>query len=124
MSQPRSLPPPPQTQAHFSSTFKAPPLDGTLTIAQIYDWHFLNTPNHPLFVYARDDGSTRTIYWPEAVRAVYAGAKFLRDRFKWTAGTGEMPVVGVLASSGLCQLRRRNLINKMTQTRYNILPRS
>ncbi|KAF7330918.1 Acetyl-CoA synthetase-like protein [Mycena venus] len=31
-------------------TFTPPPLDGTLTIAQIYDWHFRNNPSHRLFL--------------------------------------------------------------------------
>ncbi|KAJ7753642.1 hypothetical protein DFH07DRAFT_921322 [Mycena maculata] len=99
MIQPRLLPPPPQTQAHHSSTFQPPPLDGTLNIPQMYDWHFQNTPVHRLFVYARADGSLRDIYWPEAVHAIYVGAKILRDRFNWTAGTSEMPIVAILASS-------------------------
>ncbi|KAJ6458386.1 hypothetical protein C8R47DRAFT_1203181 [Mycena vitilis] len=99
MARPRLLPPSPQTQAHGSLTFKPPPLDGSLTIAQMYDWHFQNTPHHRLFVYPKEDGSTRTIYWPEAVSAAYTGAKILRDRFGWIAGKSEVPVVGILASS-------------------------
>ncbi|KAJ7325472.1 hypothetical protein DFH08DRAFT_886685 [Mycena albidolilacea] len=99
MVRPRHLPLSPQTQARCSSTFVPPPLDGSLTIAEIYDWHFQNTANHRLFVYARADGSTRIIHWPEAVHAVYVGAKILRDRFKWTPGTMETVVVGILASS-------------------------
>ncbi|KAJ7449028.1 hypothetical protein B0H11DRAFT_2079248 [Mycena galericulata] len=99
MPHPRLLPPPPPTHAHASPTFAPPPLDGSLTIAQLYDWHFRNTPNHRLFVYARDDGSTRTIYWPEAVHAVYVGAKIIRDRLGWVPGMAETPVVAILASS-------------------------
>lgn len=99
MFQPRLLPRPPQTQALSSTTFKPPPLDGTLTIAQIYDWHFQNTPFHRLFVYAREDGSTRDIHWPEAAQAIYEGARILRDRFKWTVGEAHTPVVAILSSS-------------------------
>ncbi|KAJ6629893.1 hypothetical protein B0H10DRAFT_1775629 [Mycena sp. CBHHK59/15] len=96
---PRTLPPPPQTQAHHCASFRPPPLDGTLTIAQMYDWHFRNTPHHRLFVYALEDGSTRTIYWPEAVKASYVGGRILRDRFGWFAGMNETPVVAILAAS-------------------------
>ncbi|KAJ7751462.1 hypothetical protein B0H16DRAFT_1419536 [Mycena metata] len=100
MPQPRHIPPPPQTQARSSSTFAPPPLDGRLTIPQLYDWHFHNTPNHRLFVYARADGSgVRTIYWPDAIQGIYRGAKILRDRFNWMSGTAETPVVAILASS-------------------------
>jgi acyl-CoA synthetase (AMP-forming)/AMP-acid ligase II len=94
------IPTPPPTQALSSLTFTSPPLDGTLTIAQVYDWHFLNTPNHRLFVYAQADGSTRTIYWPEAVQAIYVGSTILRRRFKWLSGRGPKPVVSILASPG------------------------
>ncbi|KAJ7448015.1 hypothetical protein FB451DRAFT_1289566 [Mycena latifolia] len=99
MACPRSLPPAPQTQALSSLTFKPPPLDGSLSIGQIYDWHFQNTSNHRLFVYARQDGTIRTIFWPEAIHAVYVGAQILRDRFSWVAGKAETPVVSILAAS-------------------------
>lgn len=102
MAQPRHLPPPPQTQARSSSTFVPPPLDGGLTIPQLYDWHFHRTTNHRLFVYPRADGSVRTIYWPDGVQAVYVGAKILRQRFKWVPGVVETSVVAILASSGAC----------------------
>ncbi|KAJ7087037.1 hypothetical protein C8R43DRAFT_939403, partial [Mycena crocata] len=99
MERPPPLPLPPQTQALSSTTFHPPPLDGSLTPAQIYDWHFQNTHNHRLFVFSREDGSIRTIHWPEAVHAVYVGAKILRDRFKWVAGAVQTPVIAILASS-------------------------
>ncbi|KAJ7449030.1 hypothetical protein B0H11DRAFT_2079260 [Mycena galericulata] len=96
MPHPRLLPPPPPIHANASPTFAGPPLDGSLTIAQLYDWHFRNTPNHRLFVYTQDDGSIRTIYWPEAVHAVYVGAKIIRDRLEWVPGMAETPVVAIL----------------------------
>ncbi|KAJ6471946.1 hypothetical protein C8R45DRAFT_1013633 [Mycena sanguinolenta] len=99
MVRPRHLPPPPQTQARNSLSFIPPPLDGSLTITQIYDWHFQNTPNHRLFVYTRKDGSIQTIHWPEAVHAVYVGARILGKRFNWVPGRAENAVVAILASS-------------------------
>ncbi|KAJ6583069.1 hypothetical protein DFH09DRAFT_978909 [Mycena vulgaris] len=99
MAHPLPLPPVPQTQAIYSPTFKPPPLDGSLTMPQIYDWHFQHTANHRLFVYAQGDGTIRTIYWPEAMHAVYVGAKILRDRFHWVAGMVDTPIVSILASS-------------------------
>ncbi|KAJ7204502.1 hypothetical protein GGX14DRAFT_460740 [Mycena pura] len=82
-----------------ASAFKPPPLDGSLTMPQIYDWHLQNNPNHRLFVYARDDGSTRTICWREAVQAVHVGAKLLRDRFGWVPGRPKSHIVAILAPS-------------------------
>ncbi|KAJ7635327.1 hypothetical protein FB45DRAFT_1057185 [Roridomyces roridus] len=96
-----SLPLPPHTQALDCATFTAPPLDAGLTLPQIYDWHFEHTPNHRLFVHPCADGSTRTIYWREAVQAIYVGAALLRSRFGWSSGMAETPVVAILASSDI-----------------------
>ncbi|KAJ7912191.1 hypothetical protein B0H13DRAFT_2008004 [Mycena leptocephala] len=81
-----SIPAPPHSQALSSATFTPPPLDGSLTIAQVYDWHFQNTPTI-------DYGSARTIFWPEAVQAIYAGARILRNRFGRPLGGSSKPVV-------------------------------
>ncbi|KAK0458897.1 uncharacterized protein EV420DRAFT_1269857 [Desarmillaria tabescens] len=94
-----AIPPPPQTQALSSKTFIPPPLDGSLALPEIYDWHLKHSPSHRLFVYTQQDGTPRTIYWPEAVRAVHAGAKLLRNRLGWKPGANEKPVVAVLAIS-------------------------
>ncbi|OBZ73545.1 hypothetical protein A0H81_05885 [Grifola frondosa] len=91
------------------ATFRPPPLDGSLSLPEVYDWHLENNPNHRLFIFAKDDGSIRTIYWPEAVRAIYTGAKLVRDRMHWTPGMQGSPVVAILAPSDehhVCELRR------------------
>ncbi|KAI0926160.1 hypothetical protein AcV5_008691 [Taiwanofungus camphoratus] len=80
MSDRRTLPPPPQTQALSSATFRLPPIDGSLNLPEIYDWHSEHIPDHRLFLFARDDGSIRTIFGPEGVRAVYNGAKITEGR--------------------------------------------
>ncbi|KAJ7618639.1 hypothetical protein FB45DRAFT_1097256 [Roridomyces roridus] len=64
------------------------------------DWHFEHTPNHRLFVHPRADGSTHTIYWREALQAIYVGAALLRSRFGWTPGVHMADtVISVLVSS-------------------------
>ena len=119
MSVRRVVPKPPQTQALSSTTFRPPPLDGTLSLAEQYDWHLKNTPNHPLFIYARSDQSIRTILWPEAVRAIHEGARLVRKAMNWTPGNLDVPVAAILAASGeveffasttLCSLITINLI--------------
>ncbi|KAK0238145.1 hypothetical protein EDD85DRAFT_921521 [Armillaria nabsnona] len=94
-----AIPLPPQTQALTSKTFIPPPLDGSLTLPEIYDWHSKHNPGHRLFVYTQQDGTPRTVYWPEAVRAVHTGAKLFRDRLGWKPGPNEKPVVAILAIS-------------------------
>ncbi|KAK0220052.1 hypothetical protein IW262DRAFT_1554790 [Armillaria fumosa] len=95
----RVIPIPPQTQALTSKTFIPPPLDGSLTLPEIYDWHSKHNPDHRLFVYTQQDGTPKTIYWPEAARAVHTGAKLFRDRLGCKLGADEKPVVAILAIS-------------------------
>ncbi|KAJ8503284.1 hypothetical protein ONZ45_g10995 [Pleurotus djamor] len=73
------LPAPPQTQALKSTTFKPPPLDGSLTLPELYDWHYYNTPEHPIFVYPNVTDQPRVVKWPEAVRAFTRGARLIQN---------------------------------------------
>ncbi|EGN93439.1 hypothetical protein SERLA73DRAFT_172085 [Serpula lacrymans var. lacrymans S7.3] len=95
----RLLPLPPQTQARSSATFRPPPLDGSLALPQLYAWHLDHTPNHRLFIYADQDGSVKTIYWPEAVRAMYTGARIIKDRLQQQTDASKAIVVAILAGS-------------------------
>ncbi len=96
-SRQRAIPPPPQPQGLSSPTFRTPPLDGSLTIQEIYAWHLQQSPNHRLFVYAREDGSVQTINWAEAVAAIYTGARLMRRRLQFAT---KPPVVAILSLSG------------------------
>jgi hypothetical protein len=44
-------------QGEGSPTFRKPPLDGSLNIAMIVDWHARHSPNHPWAVYPRGQQS-------------------------------------------------------------------
>ncbi|KAK0196977.1 hypothetical protein F5146DRAFT_1153799, partial [Armillaria mellea] len=92
----RAIPPPPQPQGLSSPTFRVPLLDGSLTIPEIYAWHLQHSPNHPLFVYAREDSSVRTINWAEVVAAIYTGARLMRRRLQFAT---KPPVVAILSLS-------------------------
>ncbi|PBK81171.1 hypothetical protein ARMGADRAFT_948670 [Armillaria gallica] len=59
----RAIPPLPNRQAVESDTFRPPPIDGSFTLQQMYDWHLQHSPHRRLFVYSREDGSIRTICW-------------------------------------------------------------
>ncbi|PBK78299.1 acetyl-CoA synthetase-like protein [Armillaria solidipes] len=95
-SRQRAIPPPPQPQGLSSPTFRVPPLDGSLTIQEIYAWHRQQSPSHRLFVYAREDGSVQTINWAEAVAAIYTGARLMRRRLQ---SATKPPVVAILSLS-------------------------
>ncbi|KAF9556700.1 acetyl-CoA synthetase-like protein [Agrocybe pediades] len=99
MSAPRYLAAPPKTQTLSSKTFTPPPLDGSLTLPEIFDWHLQYSSAHPLYVYRLQDGHIRTISWPEAVRAVYRGVGLVRKAMDWVPGMDTYQVVAILAPS-------------------------
>ncbi|KAJ3520636.1 hypothetical protein NM688_g9133 [Phlebia brevispora] len=76
------FPAPPPTQGLSTKTFRQPPMDGTLTGPEIYDWHMKYSVDHPLFVFADEQGNTRTINWPEAVRAVHRSGRIMQSLAK------------------------------------------
>lgn len=95
------LPPVPRTQALTSTSFCPPPLDGSLSVPELYDWHYTNSPNHPLFVYSDTDGGTVTITWKEVVRAVHdIGRKVRILAQERIAVEPSRHVFAILASSG------------------------
>jgi len=96
-----SIPCSPRTQALQSDTFSPPPVDGSLSLLQMYDWHSTHSSAHRLFIFARSDGTMREIYWPEAVSAIHVGAKLIRDMISLTTSCSQVPIVGVLAFSGI-----------------------
>lgn len=97
------IPPHPQTQALTSKTFSPPPLDGSLTLPEIFDWHLEHSKEHRLFVFPKGNGEVRNILWPEAVRAIHTGARIVRQIMGWRSGIEVVPVVSILAASGASQ---------------------
>ncbi|THH29838.1 hypothetical protein EUX98_g4346 [Antrodiella citrinella] len=61
------IPTVPNTQALNSTTFRLPPLDGSLMIPEVWDWHLKYSPNHPVFIYTDDDGKEKVLYWRDIV---------------------------------------------------------
>lgn len=101
----KPIPPPPPTQVLSSKTFRAPPLDGSLSIPEMYNWHMKNTPNHPLLEYADEDGTVKTILWPEATKAVHRAARIIRQKMgchpeECPDTSQSPPVVAIVAAIG------------------------
>ncbi len=94
----RAIPPLPNRQAVESDTFQPPPIDGSFTLQQMYDWHLQHSPNHRLFVYSREDGSIRSICWSEAVTAIYTGARLIKNLVPFNSD--KLPVIAILTMSG------------------------
>lgn len=97
------LPPIPTTQALSSSTFKPPPLDGSLNLPEIYEWNAQNNPNHPVFVFPDSNGTERLIFWPEFIRAVHNVTRQVGSAMSSHRNDGEgqgIRTVAILASGG------------------------
>lgn len=88
-------------QGANSSTFQPPPLDGTLNVPELFAYHATNSPNHPLFVYADDNKDIKTIYYPEAYRAIRRAGKLVSGHYKRDkdryAMQKDAPTFGILA---------------------------
>ncbi|KAF9261014.1 acetyl-CoA synthetase-like protein [Marasmius fiardii PR-910] len=115
------IPTPPQTQALSCTTFRPPVLDGSLNLLDMCDWHYKHSPNHPMFVFSRQDGTTRTITWREAISAVYRGVKLVQDRFGVESLGSEPPVVGIAAQSDPVETIAYN-ISQLSLMRTNFIP--
>lgn len=90
----------PHPQAQSSSTFIPPPLDGSLTIPEIYDFHLKHNGEHPLFVYDDENGVVRTIRWKQAVQAIHTAGRFVRSATREPQAQDHTPVVAILAVNG------------------------
>ncbi|KIK61185.1 hypothetical protein GYMLUDRAFT_43259 [Collybiopsis luxurians FD-317 M1] len=99
----------PTLQGVHSSTFHRPPLDGSLTVPELFAWHARNSPNHPVFIYPADDENqdAHTICYPEVYKAIGVAAKMVKNSLKLGAehharlalksGGKDAPVIGILA---------------------------
>ncbi|KAI5123110.1 hypothetical protein M0805_001466 [Coniferiporia weirii] len=87
-------------QAVGSKTFVAPPLDGSLVLHQLYDFHGLHSPNHPLYVFATPQGDVKTMTWASAQRGVHRAATFAKKILSEVHGNHHAPpTVAILANT-------------------------
>lgn len=96
----------PTRQASHSTTFKVPPLDGSMTMLGMFDWHLENNPDHPLFLYKSSHTThVQSILWPDATRAIHRCARLIRASIEHlTPGRSfnraSPPVIAVLGHLG------------------------
>lgn len=86
----------PTLQGVSSPTFKPPPLDGSLTVPELFDYNGLHSAKHPLFRYdSPENGNFRSITWEEGVAAFHIAGHYFREHIN-----DETPVVvGILANT-------------------------
>ncbi|KAL0958751.1 hypothetical protein HGRIS_014075 [Hohenbuehelia grisea] len=83
-------------QPHHAE-FIRPPLDFSLTLPELYDFHYSHNAGHPLFVYDVN-GEVQTITWGQAVRAIYRASEYLESQLQaQIQADGETPVVALVA---------------------------
>ncbi|KAF8645464.1 hypothetical protein AX16_007810 [Volvariella volvacea WC 439] len=93
-----------QTQALApGETFKVPPLDGSLTVPQIYDWHYEHNPQHTLFTYEdpNDPGKLVKHTYSEVVPAIHRAGRYVAAAagLDINADPHTYPVVAIIALS-------------------------
>ncbi|KAJ6599959.1 hypothetical protein DFH09DRAFT_970599 [Mycena vulgaris] len=108
----------PTPQGLSSSTFKQPPLDGSLTLPEILDHHAQHSPHHPLFRFADTDNIIHTISWSRSVKAFHTAARITRKRVE--AGVGSRPMVAILASAD--QITYFSVITGILRAGYQAFP--
>lgn len=60
--------------------FKTPPLDGSLTVPEIYDWHARQNAQYPLFVYQdRAQGTLVRLSFEQVVAAAHRAGRMVAD---------------------------------------------
>ena len=95
------FPPVPQFGDNPCETFSQPPLDGTLCTSEIYEWHALHSPNHPVFQYLADDGTVATIPYKDINQAMYRGGWLFKAAIEHTRTQRKRPTIAVLSISGM-----------------------
>lgn len=96
------IPPPPPTQALNTTTFVPPPLDLSLTTAELLDFHRIHSPNHVAYVYEDAPGVRKQINFSGWIRAIHRAGRLVRDLFRLPEPQpgGVRPVISLLANSG------------------------
>ncbi|EIN05406.1 acetyl-CoA synthetase-like protein [Punctularia strigosozonata HHB-11173 SS5] len=85
-----------------SKTFSQPPLNNSLTVPELYDWHLEHSPNHPTFVYASTTRDRTEITFKQTVHAIHRAGRLLQTRLAQLgveAKDGNAPVIGIFANT-------------------------
>ena len=116
--------PAPLTQGLKCSTFTQHALDGSLSLAALYDWQAVHSSDHPLFVFEESPGTHRTIKWAEAIKGIQRATRILRNAVMPSTGATngvKSPIVGVLALAGEYTYFKANLPLIILRRHYHLL---
>ncbi|KAJ5622949.1 acetyl-CoA synthetase-like protein [Penicillium lividum] len=77
---------------HTSETFKQPPLDGSLDLPMMVEWHAEHSPQHTWAVYPKPDGTLQDITWKHLAHAMQNGSSDRTEKTLIDAVRAENPV--------------------------------
>jgi len=83
--------------------FRVPPLDGSLCVPEIYDWHLVNNSTQPIFTYPNnEDGASRYITYGEFVPAFHRAGRLIAAQLNLDleGDRKDYPVVAILSIAG------------------------
>ncbi|KAF8209367.1 hypothetical protein K438DRAFT_2012181 [Mycena galopus ATCC 62051] len=91
-----------RAQSENNSTFTPVPLEGTLTLPQLLDRQFTQSPDHTAYIYDTPDGAIVSISFAQYIGTVYVAARrILHDTVPHTPATadGQRTIVGIFATT-------------------------
>ncbi|KAI8996302.1 acetyl-CoA synthetase-like protein [Trametes punicea] len=96
-------------QGANSKTFRPVPLDTSLTIPELFEYHAKHSAEHPVFVYVDDDKQEHVLRYPEVYRAIRKAATISAGHYERMAdyyaqaqqgkGENDPPIIGILATA-------------------------
>lgn len=92
----------PPNNPHHSPSFINPPVDGSLGVPEIYDFHYEHNPSHTVFLYQDPTGSLVHVPYSRVVPAVHNAGRLIakRTHIDLESPTSPRPIA-ILASSGM-----------------------
>lgn len=79
--------------------FERPPLDGSFTIPQIYDWHLTHNADHPVFMYKQMGGTETTrLTYSKVVPAIHRAGNLVLAAID--SDVASLGPVAIVATSG------------------------
>ncbi|KAF4571678.1 hypothetical protein EYR36_009021 [Pleurotus pulmonarius] len=79
--------------------FQVPPVDGSLTIPEIWDWHSEHNPTHAAFEYEAHKGGVTTVSYRNVVSAAHEAARILSAAIGSNPGDAIKPRIAIVAAT-------------------------
>lgn len=110
--------------AYDFGKWKSPPLDGSLTVSELYDWHEEHNPDHPLFLY-QHPAKLQKVQVPisEVVLASRRAARYVASLANINFSDHPKPLIAILAWSGKLISYVSRVLLLILQNRYNFILR-